>query len=201
MRLHDRGLTTLVLEATGRVGGRMTTDRVNGYAIDTGVTLLGNRFHAMRALTQRLALPSVSVPFSLALQDDDGVRRYRAQRAFDLLLDPKLSLAARIAAFRLMTEIVLGGRSMLHGHSDRALELDSENAEEFVRRLGRGGEELWAKVFEPGLRAPLGGAPGRASRVVLMQVIWNTLAAGFWNFDGGVDRLPNCLAAQLPSEC
>ncbi len=53
LRLKDRGFTPLVLEAAHRVGGRMTTDRVNGYAIDTGVTLLGNRY-------QRLPSPSRS---------------------------------------------------------------------------------------------------------------------------------------------
>jgi len=34
LRLKDRGLDPLVLEAESRVGGRMTTDRVNGFVID-----------------------------------------------------------------------------------------------------------------------------------------------------------------------
>jgi len=40
LRLKDCGLDPLVLEAESRVGGRMTTDRVNGFVIDRGVTLL-----------------------------------------------------------------------------------------------------------------------------------------------------------------
>jgi oxygen-dependent protoporphyrinogen oxidase len=200
MRVKDRGLTPLVLESSSRVGGRMTTDRVKGYAIDTGVTLLGNRFRGMRALIRRVALPTVPVAFSLGLQDGGGVRRYRAQKATDLLLDPKLSLAAKWAVVRVLTSIVLGGRGMLHGSSDRALRLDRETVGEYFHRLGRGGEELLRKVFEPGLRAALGGAPARSSRLIVLQVIWNTLGAGFWNFDGGVDRLPEALAALLPTD-
>ena len=56
LRLKDRGLDPLVLEAESRVGGRMTTDRVNGFVIDRGVTLLGNAFGSMRALVRRLGL-------------------------------------------------------------------------------------------------------------------------------------------------
>jgi len=56
LRLKDRGLDPLVLEAESRVGGRMTTDRVNGFVIDRGVTLLGNGFVRMRSLVRRLGL-------------------------------------------------------------------------------------------------------------------------------------------------
>src|SRR5262245_33482048 len=97
LALRDRGLTPLVLEAGGRVGGRMTTDRVGGYAIDTGVTLLGNRFGRMRAIARRLGLPLAAVPFSLAVREGDDVRRYRARRFLDLLLDARLSPGARRA--------------------------------------------------------------------------------------------------------
>lgn len=201
LRLRDRGLVPLVLEAGARVGGRMTTDRVNGYCIDTGVTLLGNRFGGMRRLARRLALPALPVAFSLALQDGERARRrYRARRALDLLLDSTLSIAARWALLRLMTAIVARGRGMLHGNSDRLVDLDVETVGEYFRRLGRGGRELLEKVFEPGLRAALGGAPASSSRFVLMQVVWNTLGAGFWNFDGGVDRLPEALAAAVTTE-
>ena len=100
LALRDRGLAPLVLEAGERVGGRMTTDRVGGYAIDTGVTLLGNRFGRMRALARRLGLPRAAVPFSLAVREGNDVRRYRARRFFDLVLDARLSPAARRAAAR-----------------------------------------------------------------------------------------------------
>jgi hypothetical protein len=56
LRLKDCGLHPLVLEAESRVGGRMTTDRVNGFVIDRGVTLLGNGFVRMRSLVHRLGL-------------------------------------------------------------------------------------------------------------------------------------------------
>jgi oxygen-dependent protoporphyrinogen oxidase len=197
VRLKTLGLRPLVLESSERVGGRMTTDRVNGYAIDTGVTLLGNRFRGLRALSRELDVAAVPVDFSLSLRDAGAERRYRAQTPSDLLFGKGLSLAARWAAVRVLSAIVAAGRGMLHGNSDRLRGLDRESVAEYFARLGRGGQELFAKVFEPGLRAALGGASA-SSRFVLMQVIWNTLAAGFWNVDGGVDRLPEAAARVVP---
>jgi protoporphyrinogen/coproporphyrinogen III oxidase len=200
LRLVDRGLAPLVLEAAPRVGGRMTTDRVGGYAIDTGVTLLGNRYAAMRGLVARLGLRAASVPFSLGVDDDARVHRYRARRPFDLLLDRGLSLRAKWALAHVIWDVLRAGRGMLHGNSARAASLDDETVTDYFTRLGAGGIELLAKVFEPGLRAALGGDPGTASRVVLMQVMWNTLGAGFWNFAGGVDALPEALGRIVPTE-
>jgi protoporphyrinogen/coproporphyrinogen III oxidase len=198
LALRDRGLAPLVLEAGGRVGGRMTTDRVGGYAIDTGVTLLGNRFARMLALARRFDLAPAAVPFSLAVRESFGVRRYRARRFLDLVLDARLSPAARRAAVRLLADIVRARPGMLHGESPAAVHLGDETVNDYFARLGAGGQELLARVLAPGLRAALGGDPGDAARFVLMQVVWNTLGAGFWNLDGGVDRLPEALARQLP---
>jgi len=89
LRLKDRGLDPLVLEAESRVGGRMTTDRVNGFVIDRGVTLLGNGFVRMRSLVRRLGLsPLVGKgSFSVGIQDAAGCRGYRSGRFEDLLFD------------------------------------------------------------------------------------------------------------------
>jgi oxygen-dependent protoporphyrinogen oxidase len=200
LRLVDRGLVPVVLEAASRVGGRMTTDRIGGYSIDTGVTLLGNRYGAMRGVVAQLGLHAATVPFSLGLDDGTRVHRYRARRPLDLLLDRGLSLRAKWALGHLLWDVVRAGRAMLHGNSDHAASLDHESVTGYFTRLGAGGLELLAKVFVPGLRAALGGDPGAASRVVLMQVMWNTLGAGFWNFAGGVDALPEALAQVVPTE-
>src|SRR6266566_900224 len=71
VRLKDRGLEPLVLEAESRVGGRMTTDRINGFVVDRGVTLFGNAFGSMRALVKRLRLSPLVCKgkFSVGIQD------------------------------------------------------------------------------------------------------------------------------------
>src|SRR5262245_31498176 len=79
LRLRDHGLRPLVLEAGPRVGGRMTTARVGGFAIDRGATLLGRGYPRMIQLARRLGLgPDMrNTPLSVAFQDADGLRLYR----------------------------------------------------------------------------------------------------------------------------
>jgi oxygen-dependent protoporphyrinogen oxidase len=100
----------------------------------------------------------------------------------------------------MLAGILRGGRAMLHGNGGSVGSLDGESVGEYFRRLGRGGEELLTRVLGPGLRGALGTDLATASRFTLMQIVWNTLGAGLWNVDGGVDRIPEGLARQVPVE-
>jgi len=173
LRLKDRGLEPLVLEAESRVGGRMTTDRVNGFVIDRGVTLLGNGFVRMRALVRRLGLsPLVGKgSFSVGIQDAAGCRGYRSGRFEDLLFDRGISLRARVACLRFGFDLLRHHRALVHGRSILTGALDGEDARTYFRRIG--GEEVFERVFRPGLNGPVGGSVESSSRVILMQVIWN----------------------------
>ena len=197
IRLKDRGFDPLVLEAESRVGGRMTTDRVNGFVIDRGVTLFGNGFRSMRALVKRLELSSLTCPgsFSVGIQDEAGVRGYRAGRFQDLLFDRGVSPRARRAGVRFGFDLFRNFRALAHGNSFLSNSLDGENCQEYFRRIG--GEELFERIFWPGLNGPMGGAVEKSSRVILMQVIWNLLVRGQWNLTVGVDRIPEAAAGQL----
>lgn len=197
LRLKDRGLQPLVLEAEPRVGGRMTTDRVNGFVIDRGVTLLGNGFVRMRALVRRLGLSPLVGPgsFSVGIQDAAGCRGYRSGRFEDLLFDRGISVRARMACLRFGFDLVRHHRALTHGRSDLSAPIDAEDCQTYFRRIG--GEEVFERIFRPGLNGPVGGAVEAASRAILMQVTWNLLVRGQWNLTDGVDRIPETVAGQL----
>lgn len=197
IRLKERGLEPLVLEAESRVGGRMTTDRVDGFVIDRGVTLFGNGFRSMRALVKRLGLTSLKCAgsFSVGIQDAAGCRGYRGGRFEDLLFDRGFSWRARVASLRFAFDLLRHCRALKHGNSFLSGEIDGEDCQKYFQRIG--GEEVFERVFWPGLNGPMGGAVEKSSRVVLMQVIWNLLVRGQWNLTDGVDRIPEAAAAQL----
>ena len=197
MRLQDRGLEPLVLEAESRVGGRMTTDRVNGFVIDRGVTLFGNGFGSMRALVKRLGLSPLVCKgkFSVGIQDAAGCRGYRGGRFEDLLFDPGISWRGRLASVRFGLDLLRHNRALIHGCSTRSGSLDGEDARAYFRRIG--GEEVFDHVFLPGLNGPVGGAVDTSSRVILMQVLWNLLVRGQWNLTDGVDRIPEAVASEV----
>jgi protoporphyrinogen/coproporphyrinogen III oxidase len=197
VRLKDRGLEPLVLEAESRVGGRMTTDRVDGFVIDRGVTLFGNAFGSMRALVKRLDLSPLVCKgkFSVGIQDADGCRGYRSGRFEDLLLDRGISWRARLASVRFGLDLLRHHRALVHGYSTLSGSLDGEDARLYFRRIG--GEEVFDRIFLPGLNGPMGGAVDTSSRVILMQVVWNLLVRGQWNLTDGVDRIPEAAASQV----
>jgi oxygen-dependent protoporphyrinogen oxidase len=200
LRLKDRGLTPLVLERESRVGGRMTTDRIEGFAIDRGVTLMGNQFTRMRSLCRRLGLKErmVPAPFSLGLHDHDTCHGFRAGHGEDILKSSMLSSPAKAAFLKLSAELVFHGLSLSHGRSDLAFGLDDKTAADYFHHLGEGGQELFERLLVPGFRGPVGGDPWGMSRAALMQVIWNILVRGTWNLSGGIDAIPEAIAAEVP---
>lgn len=197
LRLKDRGLEPLVLEAESRVGGRMTTDRVNGFIIDRGVTLLGKGFVSMRALVKRLGLSALacSSNFSVAIEGPGGPRGYRGVHFEDLLLDSGLPWRERLAAVRFGLDLFLHSRALTHGRSDLGGLLDGEDGLTYFQRIGAA--EVFHRIFEPGLNGPVGGSAAASSRIIAMQTIWNLLVRGQWNLTDGVDRIPESIAAQL----
>ncbi len=119
VRLKDRGFEPLVLEAESRVGGRMTTDRVNGFVVDRGVPLFGNAFGSMRALVKRLGLSPLVCKgkFSVGIQDAAGCRGYRSGRFEDLIFDRGISWRARLACIRFGYDLLRHHRALVHGCS------------------------------------------------------------------------------------
>ena len=198
LQLQDRGLHPLVLESEKRVGGRMTTDRIDGFVIDRGVSFLGKRFQRMRALVNRLKLAgSVCDDENIvALVEKDGIRKFRSRRPDDLVLDKYLSSTAKLASLRFVCDITRNHWNLSHGQSDRALHLDRQSSAEYFKGLGKGGQELFARLFEPTMSSPLGGAAAPVSVLSLMQVVRNTVGGGLWNLLGGVDRIPEAIARQ-----
>jgi len=197
VRLKDRALEPLVLEAESRVGGRMTTDRVNGFVVDRGVTLFGNAFGSMRALVKRLGLSPLVCKgkFSVGIQGAGGCRGYRSGRFEDLLFDRGVSWRARLASVRFGFDLLRHRRALVHGYSMLSGSLDNEDARTYFRRIG--GEEVFDRIFLPGLNGPVGGAVDTSSRVILMQVLWNLLVRGQWNLTDGVDRIPEAAASEV----
>ena len=172
----------------------MTTDRVNGFRIDRGVTLLGKKFTRMRSLARRLGLaPRMhDGSFKLGLEDGHTVRSFRDRRPDDLLRDSGLSWQAKRASFRFLFDLCRNQTRLAHGDSQRALHLDRENVAQYLAHSA-GGSELLTRFFEPSMCGPVGGSVANLSAEVFFQTIRNTLAAGFWCVDDGVDLIPETM--------
>jgi protoporphyrinogen/coproporphyrinogen III oxidase len=197
LTIKDAGRTVCVLEKDRRVGGRMTTDRMDGYIIDRGVTILGDGFRNMKALIKRFTLQKHVSPikFSFALVDGSERKMFRAKRVDDLLFAKGLKFSTRIASAKLGLDVMLHSNKLFHGMSDKLGALDDESVSDYTRRIS--GSELHAKLLSPALSCAFGGHFEESSKIILLQTVRNLLFNGSWTVDAGVDLIPEAIARQL----
>jgi oxygen-dependent protoporphyrinogen oxidase len=94
--LANAGMTVKVLEASGRVGGRMTTDVVNGFLIDRGAQFLSSEYRILLSLIAELGLEHNVRESSLwsAIVRNGKIRRMRAHNPLHALKSGLLDISA-----------------------------------------------------------------------------------------------------------
>ncbi len=196
--LKQAGHEPLVLEASSRVGGRMTSDVVAGFTIDRGAQFLSKKYPVLTDLTARLGL----APAAFVIDGGGGtVRngRLRTHRTRTALTPLRTGLLSVPAWFRLGW-----GASRLRG-TMRSLPsndltawsaFDDVDAETWCNEYF--GVEATRYIMEP----PIGGlyfqslsANSRALPLLTSTLFYgNAMLTGF---AGGIGALAERLAAQL----
>lgn len=205
LKLKDAGLNVLVLEKEYRVGGRISTDRIQcqdrntdtTFAIDRGATLFGGRFKHMKALVKRLKLEQYidKIDFAFELHDGKTKKKIRRTRIDDVLFNPKLPFRAKWALIKFGLSVLLKGNKLGHGDTCEVEELDNMSVNEYFAQLG--GKEVLDHFLHPGLNGPLGGNLRNNSRVILFQTFWNILLMPTWAMKGGMDRITEAMRKEL----
>ena len=194
-RLNGRGVTVRVLEATGRVGGRVKTDRKDGFLLDRGFQVLQTAYpEARRVLDyQRLDLrhfaPGAMVHiggrfYSLA----DPLRRPGA--LLDTLTAPIGSITDRLRLLRL-------ARRVTHGPLDSLFRQPESTAMQFLRAEGFS-DTMIRRFFTPFFGGVCLDPQIQASSRVLQYVL-RMFARGEAALPaGGMQQIPLQIAADLP---
>ncbi|MGW6131412.1 NAD(P)/FAD-dependent oxidoreductase [Cellulomonas sp. NPDC055163] len=150
--LHERGLRVVVLEAAGEVGGRIRSERVDGFTVDRGFQVLNPAYPAVRARVDVAALDLRPLLPGVAVRRDDGLA---------LLADPR-------RAPRLLRETLRSGyerpRELV------ALARWAAPALGPVRRLLSAPDDAWGRSLDAH------EADGRVRREVLEPFLAGVLA-------------------------
>ena len=197
-RLNARGVRVRVLEATGRVGGRLKTDRKDGYLLDRGFQVLQTAYpEARRVLDyQRLGLrhfaPGAMVRirghfYSLA----DPLRRPGA--LFDTLTAPIGSLTDRLRLLRLASRVT-------RGPLDGLFRQPESTAMQFLRAEGFS-DTMIRRFFRPFFGGVCLDPQIQASSRVLQYVLRMFTRGEAALPAGGMEQIPHQLAADLPMDC
>lgn len=196
--LSKLGADVTVLEASERVGGRMSTDRRDGYLLDRGAQFLSDGYTVIGELIAELGLAASVHPAGgwTGTVRDGTVRRTHARHPWTLatggLLGWRDTLrmgSASLALARQTRELPLNDYSAWH-----ALD-DADAADWIAATFGRDALEY---VLEPMLEGFYFQAPERMSRALPM-FLWSfgARAKGATALAGGIGSLPEALARKL----
>ncbi len=196
--LANAGMNVKVLEASERVGGRMTTDTVNGFLVDRGAQFLSSEYRLLLSLAAEVGLENSVRETSLwsAFVRDGEIRRMRTDNPFHALTSGLLGMSAWVK---------LGWRSWQMRRSLNALPLndysqwssfDNEAVSTWANRAMD--SSVTEYLLEPMLQGFYFQEPEETSLSLSLAV----LAFGFrrgrtLTLSGGIGTLPEAIAARL----
>lgn len=197
-RLQQAGFAVTVLEKLDRPGGRVLTQRRDGFQIDAGPDAMTSGYREYQALASEVGLSGEFVPSSpvVGLIRNGKVIDIDMARPLSLPFTPALSFGGKLS----MVSSLLKIRGLLPGVdsfrlTDSAGKDDpQETAEQFSRRTF--GAEVCDYVIDPLVRLVAGSGAARASRLSVLGGLVNWSVA-LINLRGGLDRLPRALAERL----
>ncbi|MGW9076333.1 NAD(P)/FAD-dependent oxidoreductase [Streptomyces kronopolitis] len=195
--LRSAGLAVQVLEGSDGVGGRMRTDRVDGFVIDRGFQVFNTAYPQVKRRIQRRALRLH--PFSPAVLVHTGSGRLRftdpsrePRRAADLL-------PGRLAGARDL--LALGGLSARDALAPAALlKRGTERTTRTALAAAGVSEEFVARFFRPFLSGIfLEDELETSSR--FFHLVWRSMIRGTLCLPGdGIGAVPRQLAGVLPPD-
>jgi protoporphyrinogen/coproporphyrinogen III oxidase len=195
--LQRAGVPVRVLEAGTRVGGRMTTDRRDGFVIERGTQVVSSSYTTIATLLAEVGLAGRLRPLSQigAILRGGRLRKLDSTSPLRVVLSGMKALGPA-AWLRVLRESIALGRVKPSDY-ERWAALDDRDAASFGHaRLGTTALEGFAEPFLDGL---LFQSPEETSRAVLLALL--SLSDGgraqLMTIEGGLESLPRALADRL----
>lgn len=197
-RLSKLGVDVTVLEASERVGGRMSTDQRDGYLIDRGAQFLSDGYSVIRDLIGELGLGQhlTRVCGWTGTVRGHAVRRTNAGYPWTVATSGLLSWRDTFRMARASFSLVRATRHLpLTDYSKWHMLDDADAAEWIAASFGRDALEY---VFEPMLEGFYFQAPEQMSRA-WPAIMWSFGARrkGVTALTNGIGSLPEALGQQV----
>jgi oxygen-dependent protoporphyrinogen oxidase len=196
--LSKLGFDVTVLEASNNVGGRMATDAINGYVIDSGAQFLSSAYPIIKSLIKKMGLVNDFIKTSpwAAIRRNGTIHRFRYDDVFSPVRSGLLGWGEWFS---------LGWNSMRQARklfnlsvSDYSAwaEFDTEYATNWYN--AQYGTWMTEYIIEPMLEGFYFQTPEETSRALPMAVSALSLhGAKTMTLLGGIDSLTKALASRL----
>jgi protoporphyrinogen oxidase len=198
-RLQQHGVDVIVLESEERAGGRVATERRDGYIIDTGPDALTASYESYLRLVGDLGLADQVVDTSPIV---GLVRRGRlididTAKVMGLPFTPVLSARGKIRLVRGLLKLRRSIKSVDTYELVRSAASDDSNATAYDFGVRHFGTEVTEYLIDPMMRLTVGSGAREASSLNVLG------ALGAWsgplcNMRGGLATVTDELASRLP---
>jgi phytoene dehydrogenase-like protein len=194
--LQERGLSFRVIEASGRVGGRVATDRYEGFLLDRGFQVFLTAYPEARRLLDysRLSLR----PFYAGALVRAGRRFHKLADPFRHPLDAALSILSPTGTFADKLRVARLRRRVMTGAAEELLRREEMTTAAALER-----EQLSAKIVEQFFRPFFGGVfleRELATSSRMFEFTLRMFAEGEATLPAaGMSAIPEQLAATLPA--
>ncbi|WP_369198954.1 protoporphyrinogen/coproporphyrinogen oxidase [Streptomyces djakartensis] len=194
-RLQRAGFAVRILEAENHVGGRMTTQSVGDYRIDLGACWLPTSYKEMtRLITDAKLEQCVRKTADTYSMNRHGItHRLRTSAKSDLLRSGLLSIPAKASLARLLFDMRAAEFMRDWSNMAGAADYDAETAYAYAHR--KLPKELLDYIVDPLCSGWFFQDSERVSFAGLVFAVKAMLGVSLFNFDGGIDGLPQRLAA------
>lgn len=197
-RLQQAGCEVLLVEAENRFGGRMRSELVDGFVVDTGAGILPGSFAAMHQLMQDAGLLGILDELKAPI----AVMRNRKLHYIDgdnpvvaIARSGLLGTKSMLKLGKLPFKLAPMWSSLDFENLGKAHRFDTETVADYCRRALT--DEALDYLIGPLVKAMYATSPSRSSVIDFLWCLKNLLTAQTYSIRGGMEALPTAIAGQL----
>jgi protoporphyrinogen/coproporphyrinogen III oxidase len=185
-----------VLEKAALPGGRVFTEEVAGIPTDTGAQVLANFYTYTLRLIHHYGLANDLIRISRSNAIVRGGQLYELHTDPRVLFTPLISTKSKLVLLKTLRPLVLHWRQLDAHMFASAAPLDVRSLKDYAR------EALGQEVLDYLINPPLNGifyyTPEHTSQALLFLLLKAAIALKLYTLEGGLQRLPQAMAANLP---
>jgi oxygen-dependent protoporphyrinogen oxidase len=195
-QLMIAGIKVTVLEKNSYAGGRVHTQVIDGFEIETCAEFFTNFYDLTKRLIRELGLQDdiVSIPGSVAISRAGHLYKIWPP-SLNLLFTGLVSFRSKLTLIKILGPLLRYWKKLDIHASYKAYQLDTRSIAEYVHN--ELDDELLEYLFEPGLAGISYWTPEHTSQLPLFLLVKLFPDMKFFTLDHGIGRLPKAMAANL----
>jgi len=197
-RLKQAGLEPVIFEKEGYVGGRMSSEIVDGFIIDKGAYTFPEFHRRLKGFIEALGMHGSLITTSASTSTFSNGNRYpiKIGSPTDFLEQKLLSFRNKKDMIKLYLYAQSLGKSLnMSKPTEKTFQLENQSAANYL--IEKYDEEILEKIAYPIFTEIFLGVPEQNSKLAFLATLKNLTKFKIYAFSNGMGELTECLARGL----